>query len=178
MNYLEQRAVECFLPFREFVKGAALRYAPLPGYSEDIAQQVFIEFVSHCDRWDLDNDVRPILLTITKNVALQLWRERKRIMPESVIMLGEFLQKRSEEKLAPDRYETEKAVLSACLNRLPKRSRELIDLYYFDALKSEEIGNRYNISAKSVMRAIYRIRERLKKCIHRLVEQPEKTINH
>ena len=44
-----------------FVRALALRLAPAPGLAEDIAQQVFLEFIAKAAEWDLTSDVRPPL---------------------------------------------------------------------------------------------------------------------
>jgi hypothetical protein len=41
-----------------FVRALALRLAPAPGLAEDIAQQVFLEFIAKANAWDLTSDTR------------------------------------------------------------------------------------------------------------------------
>ena len=44
-----------------FVHALALRLAPAPGLAEDIAQQVFLEFIAKAAQWDLTQDIKPLL---------------------------------------------------------------------------------------------------------------------
>jgi DNA-directed RNA polymerase specialized sigma24 family protein len=78
MNLNETQAAQIFLMHHDFVKGVALKHAPWPGLMEDITQQVFLEFLKKESQWDLEADVRPLLATMTRLVALRLWRERTR----------------------------------------------------------------------------------------------------
>jgi len=59
-----------------FVHALALRLAPAPGLAEDIAQQVFLEFIAKAPQWDLTQDIKPLLAAMTPNVARHAWREK------------------------------------------------------------------------------------------------------
>ncbi len=61
MNPHETQAAQAFLAHHDYVRGVALKHAPWPGLMEDIAQQVFVEFMAKEDRWDLQD---PILTSI------------------------------------------------------------------------------------------------------------------
>ena len=52
-----------------FVRALALRLAPTPGLIEDIAQQVFLEFIRKAGEWDLASDLRPLFTVMTRVVA-------------------------------------------------------------------------------------------------------------
>src|SRR5229473_681927 len=77
---------------RGFVRALALRLAPAPGLAEDIAQQVFLEFIAKADEWDLTRDVQPLLAGMTRNVARRQWRNRVREMPEQSRQLAEHIR--------------------------------------------------------------------------------------
>src|SRR5437773_3605426 len=49
-----------------FVHSLALRLAPAPGMAEDIAQQVFLEFIAKASQWDLTRDIKPLLAGMTR----------------------------------------------------------------------------------------------------------------
>ncbi len=58
-----------------FVRALALRLAPAPGLAEDIAQQVFLEFIAKSAQWDLSSDVRPLFAGMTHCRSSCLARE-------------------------------------------------------------------------------------------------------
>lgn len=72
MNPAQTIAAQVFLSHHDFVRGVALKYAPWPGLMDDIAQQVFLEFMAKESKWDLSTDARPLLATMTRHIALRL----------------------------------------------------------------------------------------------------------
>lgn len=171
MNSNETHAAQAFLAHHDFVKGVALKYAPWPGLVEDISQQVFLEFLAKETRWDLRQDVRPLLATMTRLVAMRLWRERTRQQPEVVQKLAEHIRQLAEEREASPRYEEEISVLRSCLQKLPERSRELVELYYYNEIATPEIAEQVNMKTDTVCRALSRVREKLRECIERSIQQ-------
>jgi RNA polymerase sigma-70 factor (ECF subfamily) len=167
MNPSETHAAQVFLAHHDFVKGVALRYAPWPGLVEDIAQQVFLEFMAKEDRWDLSKDARPLLATITRNIALRLWRERTRNQPEVVQKLADHIRLLAEERDKMPRFDEEISALRTCLEKLPEKSRELVELYYYSEIGTPEIAEQVRMKADSVCRALSRVREKLRDCLER-----------
>ena len=172
MKRQETRAAR-FLAHHGFVKGLALKHAPWPGLAEDVLQQVFVEFIAKAGRWDLDADPKPLLATMTRHVALRHWRERTRDMPEVMRQLAEHVRQLAEERAAPPRYEDEVDALRLCLEKLPEKSRSLIDMYYYADLSTAEIAGRTGTRADTLCRAICRLREKLRTCIDRAIRGEE-----
>lgn len=171
MNTQETRAAQIFLTHHDFVKGVALKYAPWPGLMEDIAQQVFLEFMAKEQRWDLENDLRPLLATMTKHVAMRLWRDRTRQRPEVVQKLADHIRLLAEESELPPRYEEEVGLLRGCLQKLPEKSRDLIQMYYYSDVSTSQIAEQLEMKADTVCRALSRVREKLRECIQRQIQQ-------
>ncbi len=170
MTSRETRAAQTFLSYHDFVKAMALKYAPWPGLTEDISQQVFLEFIAKEERWDLERDLRPLLATMTRFIAMRLWRERTREKPEMVQKLAEHIRQLSEGHEAEPRYEQELGVLNECLNKLPERSRELVQLYYYHEISTPEIAEQLSMKSDTVCRALSRVREKLRVCIQRRLQ--------
>ena len=82
-------------------KGAGLQTGAVAGLVDDISQQVFLEFLAKQERWDLEQDLRPLLATMTRLVAARHWRERKRAMPEVMRELADYVLQLAEEHEAP-----------------------------------------------------------------------------
>ena len=171
MNPQETSAAQVFLSHHDFVKGVALKYAPWPGLMEDITQQVFLEFMNKESRWDLSHDARPLLATMTRHVAMRLWRDRTRDQPETVRKLADHIRLLAEERDTPPRYEEEIGVLRGCLQKLPEKSFELIQLYYYSDVPTPEIAERLDMNADTVCRALSRVRDKLRECIQRSTDQ-------
>jgi RNA polymerase sigma factor (sigma-70 family) len=171
MNTQETRAAGLFLTHHDFVKGGALKYAPWPGLMEDIAQQVFLEFMAKEECWDLEKDLRPLLATMTRHVAMRLWRDRTRERPEVVQKLADHIRLLAEESDLPPRYEEEVGLLRGCLQKLPEKSRELIQLYYYRDVGTPQIAEQMEMKADTVCRALSRVREKLRECIRLQLRQ-------
>ena len=167
MNTHETQAAQVFLAHHDFVRGVALKYAPWPGLMEDIAQQVFLEFMAKESQWDLSPDARPLLATMTRHIAMRQWRERTKQQPEVVQKLADHIRLLAEEREAPPRYEEEISVLRNCLQKLPEKSRELVELYYYNDIGTPQIADQINMKADTVCRALSRVREKLRECIER-----------
>lgn len=171
MNLAETHAAQVFLSHHDFVKGVALKYAPWPGLMDDITQQVFLEFMAKESKWDLSNDARPLLATMTRHIAMRLWRERTRQQPEVVQKLADHIRLLAEEREKPPRYEDKISVLRSCLQKLPEKSRELVELYYYNEIGTPEIAEQINMKADTVCRALSRVREKLRECIQQSMNQ-------
>ena len=171
MNIAETHAAQVFLAHHDFVKGVALKYAPWPGLMEDITQQVFLEFMAKESKWDLSSDARPLLATMTRHIAMRLWRERTRQQPEVVQKLADHIRLLAEKRETPPRYEDEVRVLRTCLQKLPQKSRELVELYYYDEVGTPQIAEQIQMKADSVCRALSRVREKLRECIQQSMNQ-------
>lgn len=176
MKHFEEKAACLFLANRDFVKKQTLRYAPFPGISEDIFQEVFLEFVTKSDRWDLDGDIRPLLVYLVKQFAHRAIDNKKKNSHEKLGLIIEQIRGAAENWEDRDEfasYEEQKNSLKTCLDLLPRRSRELIDLYYFKGLSAPKIAEQMLLSTNAVYLAIHRIRQRLKKCIHKISDRIE-----
>lgn len=97
----ETKVAQLVLAHHAFVKALAFKLAPWPGLVDDISQQVFLEFLAKQERWDLEQDLRPLLATMTRLVAARHWRERKRAMPEVMRELADYVLQLAEEHEAP-----------------------------------------------------------------------------
>ena len=171
MNIAETHAAQVFLSHHDFVKGVALKYAPWPGLMEDITQQVFLEFMAKESQWDLSKDARPLLATMTRHIAMRQWRERTRQQPDVVQKLADHIRLLAEEREVPPRYEEEIGVLRSCLQKLPEKSRELVELYYYNDIGTPQIAEQINMKADTVCRALSRVREKLRECIQQSMNQ-------
>lgn len=165
MKQTEIKASNLFLSHYAFLSGVAFRYAPLPGLGEDIIQQVFAEFVSHADQWDLDHDVRPLLVRITQNIAKRYWREQLRKMPDVMQKIAKRAAKIAEENTEEPRFIEETAALRQCMSKLPEKSRNLIKQHYFDGLSMRTIAEQIQSSDVAVRRAFCDLRKKLYLCI-------------
>ena len=165
MSEQQPRIAEIIESHGHFVRSLALRLAPAPGLAEDIAQQVFLEFVAKADQWDLDREVKPLLATMTRHVALRCWREQARAMSAEMRGLAEHIRALAEGSDVEWYRPEEQAALQQCLEQLPDKGRRLIELHYNLGVSSVDIAAQMEMTAEAVRRALFRLREQLRKCI-------------
>ena len=158
------RAAQLFLANHSFVRGLALRHAPWPGLADDIIQQTFVEFLAKSAQWNLDDDIRPLLAAMTRTVALRNWREKARTLPEVTRKLAEHIRQLAEEQ-SPQRYADELDALRNCVEKLPEKSKTLVNLYYYADISTPEIASQMGMKSDTVCRALGRLREKLRSCI-------------
>ena len=152
-----------------FVHALALRLAPAPGMADDIAQQVFLELITKDPQWDLTRDIKPLLAVMTRNVDRRVWREKSHNMPEVVRELAEHIRNLAENREVSWFEEAEKNALRRCLDKLPDKSPRLIDFHYDLGITSVQIARKMEINADAVRRALFRLREQLRKCVGRIL---------
>lgn len=171
MQDREEQAARLFMNYHQTVLNLAFRMAPFPDAPEDIAQDVFVEFVTHADQWDLSGNVKPILIKITQNVAMRYWAAKKRNMSPKLLEIARKFQQRLEEDPLPVGEREPVLALKLCLDKLSSTSRRLVDLRYGKQLNMEEIGQRLDKNAVAVQVSLFRIRKALRGCIESLLRK-------
>lgn len=158
------------MAYRSLVLRVALRHSPFPALVEDIAHQVFIEFVSNADSWDLGTDVRSLLSVITRNIARRCWDEEMRHRSRHVQNLAEHIRRILEED-EDDVEDTQEKVqqMRLCMESLPEKSKRLLELYYFERVSVKDLSEDLRIHSDSIYQALYRLRLKLKRCIERAI---------
>lgn len=169
----ETTAAVQFMQHYGFVRAMAVRYAPWPGLAEDVFQQVFLEFLQGRERWEVKGDVRSVLATMTQRIALRYWKQSLKGQSELRQRLAEYIRLAAEVQDTHEAWQEESDALRACLKRLPQESRQLLDLYYFQEVPTETIGERFSMKPETVRRVISRLRETLRECIRlTLIQNP------
>jgi RNA polymerase sigma factor (sigma-70 family) len=171
MNEIDPQLAAIVDSQRAFVHSLAVRLAPWPGLADDIAQQVFLEFISKAEQWDLQRDVRPLLAGMTRNVALRAWREHMRSLPEKLRDLAEHIRDIVSDSQPAAHQSEDVAALENCLGKLPPKSRRLIELHYYMDFSSVNIAQQMQVNADAIRRALFRIREQLRQCISELINE-------
>ena len=145
-------------------------WPPAPGLAEDIAQQVFLEFMAKASQWDLTRDIKPLLAGMTRNVARRCWRAKTREMPKQMRQLAEHIRQLAAATEDSNWHgEEERKALRQCLDKLPDKSKKLVELHYYLDLTSVAIARQMEVNADAVRRALFRLREQLRECIQGLL---------
>lgn len=159
------KVAQLVLAHHGFVKGLAVRIAPWPGLADDITQQVFFEFLAKESKWDLKSDVKPLLATMTRHVAMRCWRERTRQMPETVWKLAEHIRQLTDTDDSGRHWDDEVHALKRCLEKLPEKSRSIVELHYFGGASTVQLAEQMAVKADALRQALCRLRGQLRTCI-------------
>lgn len=169
----KDRASQLFLENYNFVRFIAFESSPSRQLLEDIVNSVFVTFVQKAESWDLNSDIKPLLRQITRNISLQFWKKHIKNMPDSMRKIAEFLQNQTSNThsiLGSEDLEEETMALELCLKKLTDRSRNLIELYYFENIPLVRIAEQTGRKPLTLGKTVCRIRAKLRSCIERTLK--------
>jgi RNA polymerase sigma factor (sigma-70 family) len=163
----ETNVAQLVLAHHAFVRALAFKLAPWPGLVDDISQQVFFEFLAKQEKWNLEQDLRPLLATMTRYVAARYWRERQRTMPDVMRELADYVRELAAEQETPAYGDEKVAALRGCVEKLPDKGRRLLTLYYEADISTVDIAAQMAMHPDAVCQALCRLRGKLRDCIDR-----------
>lgn len=135
--------------------------------ADDLVQEVFLIAWKNFEKYDRSRSPLPWLLGIARNEVRGHWRKkvRENVREELQAMAAEKLLERDEmageEKLADARV----AALRRCLEELPSKSSELIQMMYGNRLNCEQIAQRIEANGGMIRMALFRVRRALRSCV-------------
>ena len=160
--------------FQSGLRGYIAMLGAPPGAVEVIAQDTFVSAYRKLDMFGTDRSFSEWLRGIARNLTQQ-WRSRRRredgagkdrIMDR--LMSTEVREAALQEE---DAYRT--SHLRRCLDKLPGRTRHILDLRYSARKKSEEIASELGIEAPAVRVSLCRIRLKLRDCVDKVAVSQE-----
>lgn len=141
------------------VYAAALATAHDAAIAEEAVQQAFIKAYENIERWRGGMSIAPYLKMIAHNTALTLLAERARHRAtpiEGVQVADEEFSLAHEERLN---------ALATALAHLSEQEREIVELFYWQHLRTAEIATRTGLSESNILVKLHRIRTKLKEMI-------------
>ena len=156
------------------LKGFIRMLGVRPESVEDIAQEAFVIAYKKLEIFERGTNFGAWLRTIARNlVRNELRRQgRRRVLANDV---AEFLLSRADEKSTHPGVEVEQAeqheqqvsALRKCLQKLPARSRRLVQQRYFEQLSLGVIAADEDTNANNVSQILFRLRAALSDCIQK-----------
>lgn len=144
------------------VFGSCLRLLRNEGEASEVAQEAFLRAYQNLEKYD---DTRPFelwVMTIARNLCLDILRRRKKLRTEDVddhaFALG------SGEANAEDRAiaRQERQSLEDAMNTLSVDDREVLALYYVQKRTTKEIAEIVGVAPGTIMARLFRAREKLR----------------
>ena len=143
----------------------AFSYVKDTEIAKDMVQNTFIKCYKNLDSFRFDAQVKTWLYRITINECkdyLKSWNY-KMVQVRSLINETTKAILPSIEKTVIDKYDNEE--MKGNIFSLPKVYREVIYLYYYDSLKTEEIAKVLDIPVNTVKTRLRRAKQRLESMI-------------
>ncbi len=132
---------------------------------DDLFQEVALTLWKEFSRYDRDRSFGAWARGIAAVKLMQRWDKVKRLpvvlSPEAIQAVAAAFDR--SEVLASGKAEA----LEHCLNQLPEKSRQLLELRYERALKIEQIAEELQATLDAIYQSLSRIRARLLDCVNR-----------
>ena len=138
--------------YQNMVYRVALHAVASPPDAEDAVQEVFLRLYTSQKPFESDEHLRRWLIRVTMNTcrnSLKAWWRRRRISLEEVAEQPVFDQ--------PAERELYDAVLS-----LPEKYRTVLNLFYYEALSTDEIARTLGLLRSTVTTRLSRARALLR----------------
>jgi RNA polymerase sigma-70 factor (ECF subfamily) len=144
------------------VFGLCLRLLRTEAEASEVAQETFLRAYQNLDRYD---DTRPFdlwVLTISRNLCLDILRRRSKLQTEDVEDHAQVLPSGdiSVEEHAIVRQERQS--LEDAMATLSVDDREVLALYYVQKRTTKEIAQVMNVAPGTIMARLFRAREKLR----------------
>jgi len=138
--------------------------------AEDIAQQVFLRVWNSAARYEPSARFTTWLFTITRNLAFNELRRRKRhpaVSLDSELGGRAFQVQDAHAKSAPKvmMEEEMQASIQKAIDALPQAQRMAVILRRYQDVSYEEIGNILEMSVPAVKSVLFRARTTLRECL-------------
>lgn len=149
------------------VVATARKYAPTPDSVFDVVHQVFINFVEGIRKhqWEVEQDFSATLTRMTRNAAVDHWRQNRSHLSEKVREVAEHLMKQNREADLLGNPSEEIETLRQCVEQLPPRGRDLIRRHYMDGVSMTELSEKESINPGTLRKNFFRLRQFLRECM-------------
>jgi RNA polymerase sigma-70 factor, ECF subfamily len=131
--------------------------------AEDIVQQVALTVARRFSEYDRERSFVAWTLWIAKSRIIDFYRKRDR---EKRFFSDHLLEKLADTFSSSSIVPNEKRVaLEKCIDRLPEKSRQMLQLRYADGKKIGQVASVLQKSAGVIRMTLYRIRNLLADCV-------------
>ncbi|MGN6385638.1 MAG: sigma-70 family RNA polymerase sigma factor [Verrucomicrobiota bacterium] len=159
----QQQFLSLFLRSEKEVFRYIAALIPNVADAEDIVQQTAIALWEKFDAYDPAQPFTPWACRFALNKARQWIERRQRWQALLEGGLAEELAQRREE-LRPE-LESRLKHLEGCLSKLPEAQRALVEGYYYNRKKMEQLSEGSGRTVEAMYKALQRIRQSLQVCM-------------
>ena len=144
------------------VYNIALRYTQNHQDALDVSQETFIRVFLNIEKVDMSSNVAAWISTIAKNQALNfLRRNRRNLVPLNEALASELTSDHlpRSTRLNPEEHHfihSLAQMIRRAMEKLSKKQKEIVELYYLEEMGVKEIAERLGISASTVRVHLHR----------------------
>ncbi|MFW5845496.1 MAG: RNA polymerase sigma factor [Planctomycetota bacterium] len=136
---------------------------------EDLVQETFLQAFASLERYEPEQSFSPWIKQIARNQVREHLRRNQREHEHRERLQDLFLRLEEERSAEAGADEEWLAALQECRQELPARSRSMLDDYYRRGLSCSEIARLMRCTPAAVQKALSRVRQALRLCIHQRV---------
>lgn len=136
--------------------------------AEEILQEVWIRLAEAEQKGTTVQSVEKWCRGVARNLILHHLRQQRspRVVTDTrIIELAE--RAFDEHDLAEAVWSTRRSWLYGCMESLPEKSRQLLQLRYVDGLRVAQMADRLKRSQDAILKALSRLRQALADCVER-----------
>jgi RNA polymerase sigma factor (sigma-70 family) len=140
----------------------ALRICGNHEEAEEVAQDAFIKAYKSLPHFKMKSSFATWLYRIVYNTAISLVRARKKVplsIEEFPADATDFMGANTNEDEAEEEYKN--SLVNFALQKISEEERGLINLYYYEELKTEEIAEITGMSKSNVKIKLFRARQKM-----------------
>ena len=128
---------------------------------EEIASDVFLAIWKNQNKLDINKNISPYIVGVTKNIMLKRQRNNKK----NIVNIEDFEKSLYNEN---DLYvyienSEQNDVIMEELMKMKLEDRDIFTCYYYNAKQMKEIAMKLNITERKVKSRLFRIRRKLKR---------------
>ncbi|MDO5552434.1 MAG: sigma-70 family RNA polymerase sigma factor [Planctomycetia bacterium] len=164
----QEQASQLFLDNYGLVRQTAFEAAPSLDLIDDIVNETFLYFIEKAETWDYNEKIQPLLRTVTQNIGKRMWREHLRKLPEAYVRIAESAQAvLSESTFLSDQvhHESKMTALNLCIQKLPQKTRDVVETHYLHQIPVVEIARRTGQSLSTLYKILLSARRMLHDCV-------------
>lgn len=141
-------------------------FVPVLHDADDVLQDTAVAIAKDFEKYDPERPFLEWAIGVARNRVLQYYRKRgrDRRMIFDVDTVSKIEGSLLELEAHVDRYEEP---LEYCLQKLPEKSRRMLELRYTCCMSADEIGAQMKLTVQSVYTRLSQIRVALRDCVRR-----------
>lgn len=131
---------------------------------EEIISDVFLAVWKNQNRLNINKEISPYLVGITKNLYNKKIRNKKDVI--DIDNYQNILTETESIEIKIENTEKEKLIMFV-VNNMKQEDKDIFILYYYNSRTMKEIANILSITEKKVKSRLFRIRQKVKKFLEK-----------